>query len=168
MQRGGKPVPHQLRILRGNPGHRPLPKGEVHPLRPETVPEPPKRLLRNEDARDEWNRIAPELWRLNLLTVADIQSLAMYCQAYGRWCEAEDALYEMAKDDPKYHAIVVEGQNGGLVSNPLFKATSVASLNLMRFCVEFGFTPSSRTRITGSASGDEPDRKFAGLIAQQQ
>jgi hypothetical protein len=37
----------------------------------------------------------------------------------------------------------------------------------MRFAVEFGFTPASRTRVTGSAAGDEPERKFSGLLANQ-
>jgi P27 family predicted phage terminase small subunit len=168
MQRGAKPVPTTLKLLRGNPGHRAIqPNGEPQPQRPATIPDPPRRIKRSEFACEEWNRIAPELWRLNLLTVADIPALAIYCQAYAHWCEAEEALYVMKEDDPKHHGLIVEGPNGGKTTNPLVKIAASAALNVMRFAVEFGFTPASRTRISGSASGEEPDRKFAGLLANQ-
>jgi P27 family predicted phage terminase small subunit len=167
MMRGAKPAPTQLRLLRGNPGQRALPRGEPQPMRPETVPLPPRQIARSSYASEEWNRIAPELWRLNLLTVADIQALVVYCQAYARWCEAEDALYAMAQDDPKTYGLIIESVNGAQIANPLVKLAGTASLNLMRFAVEFGFTPASRTRISGNAGADEPDSKFAGLLANQ-
>jgi P27 family predicted phage terminase small subunit len=134
-------------------------------MRPDAVPAPPVNIRRNGYAREEWERIAPELHRLGVLTVADLPSLALYCQAYARWCDAEDALYAMLQDDPKHNALLVDSANGGLKANPLVGISATAGLNLMRYAVEFGFTPASRTRVSGSASGEEPDQKFAGLIA---
>jgi P27 family predicted phage terminase small subunit len=167
MQRGAKPTPAPLRLLRGNPGQRPLPAGNPQPLRLDRVPDPPEDVARSDYARSEWNRMAPELWRLNLLTIADVQPLGLYCTAYARWRDAEDALYAVAKDDPVFKGLVVDGAMGGKIANPLVKIASTAGLNLLRYAVEFGFTPSSRTRITGSAAADDPDRKFSGLLANQ-
>ncbi|MCA1452153.1 phage terminase small subunit P27 family [Bradyrhizobium sp. BRP22] len=168
MQRGAKPKPTALKLLRGVPGHHALPKGELHPLREETCPPPPHNIRHKADAREEWNRIAPELHRLGLLTIADYRPLSLYCLAYARWCDAEAALDEMAKDDPRFHALVVEGAMGGKVANPLVKIAATAGLHVMRYAVEFGFTPSSRTRISGTASGDEPKSKFDGLLAANE
>jgi P27 family predicted phage terminase small subunit len=167
MMRGGKPVPTHLKLLRGNPGQRALPKGEIQPLVEAECPKPPINVRRSGYACEEWSRIAPELHRLGVLTVADYPALALYCLAYARWSEAEDALYAMAEDDPKYRALLVTGSMGSQIANPLVKIAASASLNLMRFCVEFGFTPASRTRVHGSASGEEADRKFSGLLANQ-
>jgi P27 family predicted phage terminase small subunit len=97
------------------------------------------------------------------LTIADVRPLSLYCLAYARWCEAEDELYG-GKERPD---LVIEGAMGGKVANPLVKIAASAGLNLMRYAVEFGFTPSSRTRISGTASADESDSKFGGLLASQ-
>jgi phage terminase small subunit len=62
--RGRKPVPGHLRILRGNPGHRPIPE-EVQPILSEEPPSAPEWMP--VYARIEWERLAPELHRLRLL-----------------------------------------------------------------------------------------------------
>ncbi len=75
------PVPLPLRRLRGNPGKRPLGREPELPREPECPP-PPDFL--EPYAQDEWWRVAPEMHVLGLLTVADVQVLAAYCQAYAR------------------------------------------------------------------------------------
>jgi P27 family predicted phage terminase small subunit len=161
---GPRKTPTNLRLLRGNPGQRAIPKGEVQPLKPDKVPDPPRRLT--DEAREEWFRIAPELHRLGILTVADLQPLALYCIAYGRWCEAEDAMIAAKADDPHHFGLIIETERGP-IANPLVRIATVAGDKLMRYATEFGFTPASRTRVTGNASADEPEPKFGGLLANQ-
>jgi len=86
---GPPPQPTNLRILRGNPGKRPI-KPEPQPERPAEPPEAPAFLV--DYARDEWCRVVGELHRLKLLTILDISSLAAYCTAYARWRRAAEAL----------------------------------------------------------------------------
>ena len=50
-------------------------------------------------AKDEWWRVAPQLHVLGLLTAIDVMVLAAYCQACGRWQQAEDALAAVAERD---------------------------------------------------------------------
>ena len=58
-------LPTHLKLLRGNPGKRPIMPDPEPPI-PEKLPEPPEFL--RTDARDEWWRIVPELKALGLLT----------------------------------------------------------------------------------------------------
>jgi P27 family predicted phage terminase small subunit len=45
-------------------------------------------------AKAEWRRLAGQLTILQILTERDRAALAAYCQAYGRWVEAERKLHE--------------------------------------------------------------------------
>ena len=64
--RGRKPTPTQVKILRGNPGRRPLNEGEPQPapLAPSCPPE------LSPTAKDEWNRIIVELVELGLMPIS--------------------------------------------------------------------------------------------------
>ena len=48
----------------------------------------------NPAAAAEWRRIAKALQQAGVLTTFDRAALAAYCQAYGRWVEAEERLRE--------------------------------------------------------------------------
>jgi P27 family predicted phage terminase small subunit len=162
---GPRKTPTNLRLLRGNPGKEAIPRGEMQPLKPDRIPDPPERL--RDEAREEWVRIAPELYRLGVLTVIDLRPLACYCQAYGDWCEAEDAMIAAKADDPHSFGLTLETPNGGIIANPLVRIRASARDKVMRYATEFGFTPASRTRISGNASANEPAPKFGGLLANQ-
>src|SRR6516162_2442649 len=112
------PTPIHLRLLRGNPGKRPIRPGP-EPLVPSSVPEAPAFL--SDEAREEWRRIAPELFRLRLLTALDVAALSAYCQSYAHWAEAERALAKMAADDPIGRGLTINGGRGAMVTNPLVR-----------------------------------------------
>jgi P27 family predicted phage terminase small subunit len=148
-------APTHLKLLRGNPGKEVLPKGEPQPLIPDEVPDPPQAL--SKTAQDEWWRIAPELHRLGILTIADLRPLAAYCQTYARWIDCEAALADAA--------LVKVSSMGGEVVNPLLRIAERAAHDMMKYAAEFGFTPSSRTKV--SCSAPVPPSKFDGLLANQ-
>ena len=56
----------------------------------EALPRCPAHL--NAVARREWRRLASALHSVRVLTVVDRAALAVYCQAYSRWVEAEEKL----------------------------------------------------------------------------
>ena len=86
----GPPPEHPyLRLLKGNPGKRPARK-PPEPARGEQCPRPPAHLTGH--AREAWLHLAPELHRLNLLTVLDVGPFSAYCCAYAHWQQAEEAL----------------------------------------------------------------------------
>ena len=81
---GRKPLPTNVKIFRGNPGHYPL--NEYEPRPPTKMPICPDHLQGR--AREEWRRISKQLHRIGLLTIIDGAALAGYCEAYGRWADA--------------------------------------------------------------------------------
>ena len=144
-------TPTKLRVMRGNPAKRPLPVGEPAPAQLEQVPEPPAIL--GAAAEREWRRLAPELMRLGLLTVADLGMFTAYCQTFGRWYEAEQELKQQALATPN---------KGGQV---WLRISESASKEMRQYASEFGLTPASRTRLTGIDVA-KPPAKFEGLLAR--
>ncbi len=158
--RGRKPKPTRIKRLHGNPGRRPLNGAEAMP-EPAT-PSPPEFL--SDEAKQEWSRVSDQLFRLGLLSQLDRTSLAAYCQAYGRWKQAEAAIAELAKRDQLSHGLMIKTSNGNLIQNPLVGTANKAMSEMMRYAVEFGMTPSARSRV--DAGGSFNGGKFAGLLGR--
>ena len=59
---------------------------------PEGTPDCPEHL--NDEARAERHRLVDTLVGMGVITIVDRAVLAAYCQAYGRWVEAEPKLKE--------------------------------------------------------------------------
>jgi P27 family predicted phage terminase small subunit len=154
-------VPTHLRLLRGNPGKRPI-KPEPEPSVPETLPEPPSFLP--TDAVNEWWRVVPELHALGLLTVLDVQPLAAYCVAYAHWVAAEQALAQMAAQDPHFNGLMTTGSTGSHMANPLVKIARNAAADMLRFAGEFGMTPRARSYLDAAGRFSGPG-KFGDLLA---
>lgn len=85
---GRKPLPTHLKMVRGT-----LQKCRMNPDEPTPAPEIPDAPPHlSPEAREEWERLALELYELGILSTIDRAALAAYCQAYGRWVEAEEQL----------------------------------------------------------------------------
>jgi phage terminase small subunit len=123
---GRKPIPTHLKILRGNPGKRPLNKSEPKPTG--KLPACPEWL--SEHARELWNRFGPELEKLGVATDMDAVAMELLCDTYGEW--------RMAKERGDWCAAVS------------------AWKRLKAILIEFGLTPSSRTKVS-KVAGDEKD-----------
>ena len=149
-------IPTHLRLLRGNPGKRPV-RAEPEPPVPDKPPEPP--VFLSEDAVNEWWRVAPELHALGLLTVIDVMPLAAYCEAYAHWIAAE----RMMAKDPETKGLTVTGSSGSHMANPLVKIARSAAADMVRFAGEFGMTPRARSYL--DVPGRAEPSKFDGLLA---
>src|SRR5688500_3869820 len=73
---GPAPKPTALKILHGNPGKRKLNDQEPQPS---VGAKPPAYIMARPALLAEWNRHAPRLTRLGLLTEIDDDALAMIC-----------------------------------------------------------------------------------------
>ena len=113
-------------------------------MQPSEPPKPPDFL--SELAKKEWERIAPELHHLGLLTALDVGPFAAYCQSFARCVTVELALRRV----------------GDSVHGPLVGVAHRAAAAMMRFGSEFGLTPASRARLPNVAS--ERPSAFDGLL----
>ncbi len=160
MKPGPPPTPTNLRILRGNPGRRPIPRD---PPMTKAAECPPAPGWLEDYAIEEWNIVAPELYHLGLLRVADKASLAAYCYNYGQWRTAAETLKKVAANDLVFHGLLVRRESA-VVQNPLVYIARKAAAEMVRYAAEFGFTPAARSRLEAGVNDQEP-RKFAGLLA---
>jgi P27 family predicted phage terminase small subunit len=151
--RGRKPKPTNLRVLQGNPGKRPLPENEPKPT--PLAPKRPSWLV--GEARREWERIAPELEKLGLLTVVDGAALAAYCQAYATMVQAEKELRAHFRKHKKLTVTYVNKFGAeNEVPHPAIKIARDAAATMKSFLTEFGLTPASRVRLAMPRQ-EEPD-----------
>lgn len=157
--RGRKPKPTALKMLEGNPGRRPLNVAEPRPM--SSMPDPPPHL--NADALEEWERVVNQLHGCRVITQLDRPTLAAYCQAYGRWVQAERALAAMAARDAVTSGLMIKTSNGNAIQNPLVGTANKAAADMVRFAAEFGMTPSARSRIVVGHTASGPSR-FGDLI----
>ena len=86
--RGRKTIPTARKRLEGNPGKRKLNEDEPKPEH--KMPEKPAFL--SGEAGLVWDRFAPDLYRLKLLTAIDGAAFAAACMAYSRWLQAEQEI----------------------------------------------------------------------------
>jgi P27 family predicted phage terminase small subunit len=156
--RGRKPTPTHLKLVRGNPGKRALPKkGEELPVVIEEVSPPP---FLSDDAKVEWGRMMQALVALKLVSSLDRSAFAAYCQAYGRWAQAERALAAMRERDPHSAGLLVKTTGDNIVQNPLVGIANKAMSDMVRYAAEFGMTPSARVRLNGSGGGGAQENPF--------
>jgi P27 family predicted phage terminase small subunit len=143
---GRKPKPTALRVLQGNAGKRALPKHEPTPA----AEPPPKPAHLTERAAAAWDRVAPELHRLGLLSVVDGLALELLVCAYDDWREAH---IEVAAEGATYET---ETEHGRIVrAHPQVAIRSDAWRRVKSILAEFGLTPSSRARLDIEAPGQE-------------
>ena len=133
--RGRKPKPTRLKLIEGNPGKRRSRTREASPRL--LIPTCPAHL--SPSAKAEWKRLAREMHTLGIITNLDRSALAAYCQAYGRWVEAEKKL----KETP----LLIKLPSGYIQQSP-WLAISHRQLELMhKYMTDLGLSPVSRTRV---------------------
>jgi P27 family predicted phage terminase small subunit len=134
--RGRKPKPTTLKILAGNPGHRPV--NDREPAAPQGIPECPDFL--DEEGQAEWPRICEDLQQMGVLSTVDRTAIAAYCANRSRWIEAE-------KQVKKFGTIVKSPEKNFPMKSPYLCIAESAQEQMRKLLVEFGLTPSSRSRI---------------------
>jgi len=141
---GPKTQPTKLKILRNNPGRRPLNDNEPDP--DTEAPAMPKGRL-DDVAKKEWNRMAPLLEKLGLLTEIDHGMFEAMCIAYSDWVKYS----KQARERP-----LIKSQNSNYVQiSPFITLAQNALKNYLKIAAEFGLSPSSRSNL----KVEQPKRK---------
>ena len=148
MTTGRRPVPTALKLLTGNPGHRPISKDEIRPEVIRSI-DPPEYL--GDPAREVWRMKAPTFLRLGLLTEADTEAFASWCDAFAKWKMSLAELDRLIALNG-VGAMMHKTKEGNIIQSPLVGIVNKAVERMNRLGVEFGMTPSSRTRIDNPSS----------------
>ena len=119
-------------------GRKPIPrKPSLAKTRLNALPRCPNHL--SATAQREWRRLATPLHEAGVLTLADRAALAAYCQAYGRWAEAETKLAETPA--------LLKTPSGYVQQSPWLSVANKQMELMGRFMAELGLTPVARARL---------------------
>jgi len=171
-----KPRPVALKLLEGR-GHGRDSGGrkvaEV-PLFKRVPPDAPEWLP--VEARAEWDRVVPELARLELTKPVDRAALTAYVLTWQRMVDAQKLIDEHQdftyvirdKDGEVIDSEVIGGhgllgQNSqGIVRAPWVAIIEAASKDLRAWCAEFGFTPSAEAKLSVQEADHGEEDIFSG------
>ena len=145
--RGPRPQPTIKKILKGNPGKRKLNDREPKPKVSTGIPRAPAFL--DKVAQREWRRTAKKLHKLGLLSEIDLTAFAAYCSCYSRWLEAQAQIQK--------HGMLIKAQSGFPMQSPYLAISNKAMEQMMKWLVEFGMTPSGRSRVKVDKPEDKTD-----------
>lgn len=109
------------------------------------VHEPPEWLA--PIGREKWIEMAAKLEAVRVLTVNDLDALAMYCHAWAEIHECEETLNR--------EGLTCTSDKGGMYQHPCVGIRNKAIQRLRQYGAAFGLTPADRTRVS-AASDDKP------------
>lgn len=157
MPAGRPPKPKAIKELQGtHRKSRDLPDEMTVPAL-KSVPMPPEDLP--QAAHSVWYRVAAELQALKVLSSLDLDMLKAYC-------------YQVHLMDLALHHIETEGltiimqnKGGGIypVKSPYIAIYNDALTQSRSLAIQFGLTPSSRTKIATGQVKETPKNPFDGF-----
>ena len=145
--RGPAPKPTIQKLLEGT--YRPD-RANGSEVFPEAAPSlsPPDWLI-SSTARAKWNELAPILSSYGLLTVCDLDTLALYCSVWTTWREAEERLTS--------EGTTTTARSGYQQVSPHYTIAKNALTELRQLGDRLGLSPSARGRIHASPIDDQED-----------
>lgn len=153
---GRRPTPTPLKLVKGNPGKRPLNESEPVPIR--ALPSPPVHM--SDEATVAWGRLAKLLDQMGVLTEADGFGLERLAETY-----AEILRYRslIEADGETY---TTKGTSGDTLikANPAVAMLADADRRFKSYLVEFGLTPAARTKVKvdGKEQNADPIDSYFG------
>lgn len=157
MARGRKPIPTQLKVLKGT--HRKGRENKDEP-KPQIIALAPPDWLTGRDALMAWGYYSERLYRLGLLTEIDRDKFGQFCAALGRLAYAERKVAEMMNNGEELFTITGKG---GVIQNAYVGMANKASSLVDSLGANFGLDASSRSRIKVEAPKEDTVSPFVGL-----
>ena len=155
---GRRPLPTAIKILRGNPGKRPLnPNEPTLAAADASFDVPPAELAGDTAAAAEWRRVAPLLRAAGLVSHSERSALTALCQQWSRYLAAHAQVIALG--------MCIESPNRIPATNPYLAVADRALTHCHRLWAELGITPSGRARASKlPAARKEPPSKWEGLL----
>jgi P27 family predicted phage terminase small subunit len=153
-KRGPRPTPTKLKILRGNPGRRSVDGEEPAPPCDGVVM--PSHL--GEVAASKWTELLPLLQAVRVMTRADIEALARYCDTYEWWLATRAKL---KKEGDTYPILNDKGEIKYIAQRPEVSIANKLAMQLRQLESDFGLSPAARTSLKV-----EPDAKEESTLSK--
>ena len=151
--KGRKPKPQRLKELAGTAQPCRTNENEMQVSRLVNIPAAP--FLLSEQGEIEYSIICNELSNKKMLHLVDLSLVTAYCNEIAIYIEMENSLKQTGRIDEFY------SEDGLLTRRQAKPEQKIANDSLnkaLKLAVQFGLTPSARTRI--NAPADETDNIF--------
>jgi P27 family predicted phage terminase small subunit len=157
-------MPSRLKIITGNPGKRPLNEDEPQPDALDDF-SPPDHIENDELAVRKWDEAVRVLYDMQVMTIADRETLARYCLVWSHWMQMREKCRQFGREIMHYEADPnrTDGRLRIKWAQPAPWAVDekAARKDLLQLEREFGLTPSSRSQVTiHSNKADDPFEAF--------
>ena len=149
-----------LHLVGNNPGHKSKAEIEKRKAFEQSLTlgtdkiKPPMWLCKK--GKKEFKRLAEQLLQVELMTNADVDLLATYCNAYVEYIECDRVVQE--------EGIMVEYTNKAAETNkvphPLLVKKKAAFDIMYKIAADFGFSPASRAKIAIPKKEEKPKTPF--------
>lgn len=146
---GRKSAPTVLKLLEGVERKDRINQNEPKPGNP--CLEYPDYLI--DEAKKVWNKYALPLKKLGVFKQIDEFSFETLCQECGRWVDLQKIISDKVKKD----GYVTKNTRQGDKPIPEMAMARECLKNIRALMVEFGMTPSSRSRISVEENPGEVD-----------
>lgn len=117
------------------------------------MPDIPDHL--SDSAKVHWEKVTQQMDEAGVLSVADADVLAMYCEEYVLWISEKQKLLE--------EGTIVDGARGGKVKNPRTTLVNSLRTNVITLQKQLGLTPQTRKKIT--TANPRPKKKAPNRFA---
>lgn len=150
--------PTQLKVLTGTARADRIHGNEPQPdlLRDLTPP-----AWMDAVAKRHWKNIAPKLQRMGVLTETDVDTLALYCQAYARYRQTLKMIGDLDYDSPQFEEWEPKDIAKVLSGLPVRLEKAEASMRLLSH--DLGLNPAARSRLS-VGKVEKPVDEMEGLL----
>lgn len=160
---GPPPTPTVLKLIRGNPGKRPINKKEPRPKPAPKNFQPPEWLTETQKA--EWKYLVDNS-APGLLTYVDRGTLLTYVVAADQHRISSEQVARFGAIVRRRGAVKEDGTrepDGEPYQNPHLSVVNRQAQIMLKAAAELGFTPASRSRVKvdGPGLGAEPDSPWS-------
>jgi len=156
-KRGPRPTPTKLKILRGNPGRRPINQDEPEPPADGIVM--PAHL--GDVAAAKWREVLPLLQAVKVMTRSDVEALARYCDTYEWWLACR---VKLKKEGDTYPILNDKGEVKYIAQRPEVSIANKLATQLRQLEQDFGLNPSARTGL--KVENAEPANTLQAFIEE--
>jgi P27 family predicted phage terminase small subunit len=152
------PLPTAVKEQRGTIRPVRVNKDEPKPTAVRTTPTAPPAIKADPKALKHWKKISRNLTSMKVLTVPDLEALALLCESLSQWETAVEAIQREGH--------VITTPNGFPAPSPWIGIRNQASDRAMKYLIQFGLTPSARTRVASvPEAAADPVKAILGLVA---
>lgn len=130
---------------------------EFSPELLKTIPLPPAENDFDDESKLMWFRNLAAMKAVGMLTVVDLEMFYIYV--------VQNQTFREMTQDIKTEGHTIINDKGMPIVNPKVRIRNMASKDIIRIAAEYGFTPSSRTKIGTGTPNKNPEEKdqFPGI-----